>query len=63
MATYGVRIYELISHYKEVDATSEQDAYNQLYNLLTEGNESDYETESEGFTGMADIQNQDEEQS
>jgi hypothetical protein len=56
MAKYEVRIYENIYHTVEVEADSRDEAYDKAREIISNGNDGDYETEAEGFTGDYSIE-------
>lgn len=49
---YEVVIYETISHRVEVTADNKDDAYNKAYEIIGNGPDDEYDTESDGFTGQ-----------
>jgi hypothetical protein len=48
---YEVNIWELVVHTTTVEATSKEEAYDKAYEAIANGQNDEYETESEGFTG------------
>lgn len=52
---YEVKIYEVVSHTVEVEAKSPDDAYNVAYDIISEGDESLFRTEAQGYTGEFDV--------
>lgn len=48
---YDVVIYETVMHRVTVDARDRNHAYEVAYEIITNGPASEYETESDGFTG------------
>lgn len=51
MKEYEVIIFETVRHSTTVEATSRDEAYNKAYEVITNGQETEYVTEAEGFTG------------
>jgi hypothetical protein len=51
MAEWEVRIYETVFHTTTVEAKDRDEAYNKAYEVITNGQQDEYETEAEGFTG------------
>lgn len=49
---YEVVIYETVGHRATVLAKNPDEAYNKAYEIITNGNPDEYETEAEGFTGQ-----------
>jgi hypothetical protein len=51
MPTFAVKIYETVIHMVDVEAADSSDAYNKAYEIVTNGQQDEYDTEAEGFTG------------
>ena len=51
MKQYEVIIFETVRHSTTVEANSRDEAYNKAYEVITNGQTTEYETEAEGFTG------------
>lgn len=51
MKHYEVVIFETVKHSTTVEANSRDEAYAKAYEVITNGQQDEYETEAEGFTG------------
>lgn len=51
---YEVKIWESVCHSTTVEATSREEAYNKAWEVIANGPDAGYETESVGFTGEWD---------
>lgn len=51
MKQYEVIIYENVRHVTTVEAPSKEEAYNKAWEVIANGEETQYYTEAEGFTG------------
>jgi hypothetical protein len=49
--TWEVAINEEVIHFVEVEADTKEEAYNKAYRIISEGTDSEYRTEAEGYTG------------
>lgn len=56
MAEYWVTIYEEVGHRVCVEADSRELAYEEAYKIITEYGDDNYSTESEGFTGRWEVE-------
>ena len=52
---YQVKIDEIVCHTVEVEADSVDAAYEIAHGIVSNGDETTYTTESEGFTGGYDV--------
>ena len=50
MPRYEVQLDERVKHAVEVDADTEQDALDKAYQIIMNGPESEYSTDSEGIS-------------
>lgn len=48
---WEVIIFETVRHSTTVEAENRDDAYMKAYEIIANGQDGDYETEAEGFTG------------
>lgn len=56
MQEYEVKIYETVSHTTIVSAENEEEAYTKAYEVIGNGQDNEYTTEAEGFTGDVSIE-------
>ena len=52
MKEYEVTIYETVFHTAQVTAENEDDAYDAAHKIITGQIKGEYDTESDGFTGL-----------
>lgn len=50
--TWEVAINEEVIHFVEVEAENKEEAYQKAYEIISYGNDSEYRTEAEGYTGV-----------
>ena len=48
---WAVSINEEVIHSVDVIADTREEAYEKAYRIISDGNDSEYSTESEGYTG------------
>lgn len=51
MKEYEVKLYETVIHRTFVNADSEDDAYDKAYEVIANGQQDQYTTEADSFTG------------
>jgi hypothetical protein len=51
MKQYEVSVYETVIHTTVVEAANEDDALSKAYEKISNGPDTEYDTEAEGFTG------------
>ena len=51
---YEVKIWELVCHSTTVEASNKDEAYEKAWEIIANGPDAGYETESVGFTGEWD---------
>lgn len=56
MKEYEVKIYETVVHTTVVEAESEDEALDRAYSKISNKPATEYETDSEGFTGHHEVE-------